>query len=104
MRFGSNGLAVLAPETPKAITPYQVSPVSVVVTEMESEVRGFGAIAYHSWMNCPPPMLSSPVLAWKVKPNVSFTEKVIPSGKQSQPTIITSGLLVVESVTEQEVT
>jgi hypothetical protein len=32
-------------------TPYHVSPVFVVVTEMLSELRGLGAIAYHSSIN-----------------------------------------------------
>ena len=61
--FVSKGVAVLAPETPKATTPYQVSPVLVVVTEITSEERALGAIAYHSCKNWFPPMLSSPVLA-----------------------------------------
>jgi hypothetical protein len=43
----SNGLAVLAPETPNAMTPYHVSPVKDVWTEMLSPVNGDGAIAYH---------------------------------------------------------
>ena len=46
--FGSNGLAVLAPEIANITTPYHVSPVFVVVMEMLSELKGFGAIAYHS--------------------------------------------------------
>jgi hypothetical protein len=35
---------------------------------------------------------------------VSFTENAVPSGKQSHPTMMTSGPSEVESVTEQEVT
>ena|ERR1700722_4420998 len=42
----ANGLAVLAPEMAKATTPYHVSPVSVVVTEIASEDRREGEIAY----------------------------------------------------------
>jgi hypothetical protein len=56
--FVSNGLAVFAPETPNAMTPYQVSPVEGVWTEMLSLVSADGAIAYHVCMNWPPPMLS----------------------------------------------
>jgi hypothetical protein len=40
-----------------------------------------------------------------VSPAVSFTENAVPMGKQSQPTMMTSGLLEdVERVTEQDVT
>jgi hypothetical protein len=49
--FGSKGLAVFAPDTPKATTPYQVSPEIVEVTEITSFTRTEGATAYHSWMN-----------------------------------------------------
>jgi hypothetical protein len=102
--LGSKGFAVSAPETPKAITPYQVSPVSLVVTEMGSEARGDGAMAYHSWTNCPPPMPSWPVLGVKVSPAVSFTEKEVPTGYPSTPTMMTSSPLVVDRTAEQEVT
>lgn len=73
--FGSNGFAVFAPDMPKATTPYHVSPVSVLVTEMVSEVSRLGAIAYHSSMNSLPPMLIS-AREWNVSPAVSLTEKV----------------------------
>ena len=43
----SKGLLVFAPDTPKAITPYHVSPVKDVWTEMLSPANGVGAIAYH---------------------------------------------------------
>jgi hypothetical protein len=101
----SNGLAVFAPDTPKATTPYHVSPVSVVVTEIVSELSGPGAIVYHSLTNWFPPI---PITALEVKvsPAVSFTENVEAAevGKQSQPTMITSGPFAVVSLTEQEVT
>ena len=102
--FESNGLAVLAPEIANATTPYHVSPVFVVETDMVSELSGFGAMAYHSWMNCPPPMPSCEVLGVNVNPAVSSTENAEPPGKQSHPTMITSGPVVVVSPTEQEVT
>ena len=102
--FGSNGLAVFAPDTPKAINPYQVSPVSVVVKEITSEVNGLEAIAYHSWTNCPPPMPSWVVLGENVNPAESLTENAVPTGKQSHPTMMTSGPLEVVRATEQEVT
>jgi len=70
----------LAPDTPKAIIPYHVSPESAVVTETTSEDSGLGAIAYHSCKNCPPPTLSCAVLAENVSPAVSFTENAVPSG------------------------
>jgi len=101
--FGSNGLAVLAPETANMATPYHVSPVLAVVTEMLSELKGVGAIANHSWTNCPPPILSWVVLGVKASPAVSFTEKAEPSGKQSHPTMTTSPPVLVVSRAEQEV-
>lgn len=45
--LGSKGLVVFAPDTPKAITPYHVSPVNDVWMDMLSPVNGDGAIAYH---------------------------------------------------------
>jgi hypothetical protein len=86
---------------PKAISPYHVSPVDGVWIEMLSLVSGAGATAYHVCMNCPPPIGISPVLWINSRPAVSLTENVPP--KQSQPTIITSGFVVV-SDTEQDVT
>ena len=44
------GLAVFAPETANATTPYQVSPLSDVITEIVSE-RGEDDIAYQVWTN-----------------------------------------------------
>ena len=43
--LGSNGFWRLAPDTPNATTPYQVSPVVVVTTEMLSPDRGDAAMA-----------------------------------------------------------
>jgi hypothetical protein len=86
------------------VTPYHVSPVSAVVTEIWSELKGLGAIAYHSCKNCPPPTLSCAVLAENVSPAVSFTENAVPSGKQSHPTMTMSPLMLVVSAAEQEVT
>jgi hypothetical protein len=100
----SKGLAVFAPETPKAITPYQVSPVMVVWTEMTSPVSADGAIAYHVCMNWSPPMLSWAVLGTKVRPAVSFTEKAPSAGQQLQPTMITSEACAVVRETEHAVT
>jgi hypothetical protein len=45
--FESKGLAVFAPETANAMTPYHVSPVDGVCTDMVSAVTGAGATAYH---------------------------------------------------------
>jgi hypothetical protein len=95
---------VFAPETANAITPYHVSPVDDVWTEMLSAVSGVEAMAYHVCMNWPPPMLSWPALAENVSPAVSFTEKDPPAGQQSHPTIMTSEGFAVVRVTEQEVT
>src|ERR1035438_7720662 len=61
--FASNGVAVLAPETPNAMTPYHVSPVKDVWTEIMSSVNGVGAIAYHVCTNWLPPMPKGAVLA-----------------------------------------
>jgi hypothetical protein len=102
--FGSKGLAVFAPETAKAMIPYQVSPLIVEVTEITSFTRGEGATAYHSWMNWPPPIDTCPVLDWNASPRLSFTEKDPPEGQQLQPTITRSDGFVVVSDTEQEVT
>jgi hypothetical protein len=52
----SNGLAVFAPETAKTTNPYHVSPETLEVTETASLVSLVGAMAYHSWMNWPPPI------------------------------------------------
>ena len=41
-------------------------------------------------MNCPPPMLSWPLLCEKLKPTVSLTENAAPAGQQSHPTTMTS--------------
>jgi hypothetical protein len=45
------GMAVFAPETANATTPYQVSPVSAVVTEMLSDERDEEDMAYQVWTN-----------------------------------------------------
>ena len=45
------GLAVFAPETANATTPYQVSPVLAVVTEMLSDGRAEEDMAYQVWTN-----------------------------------------------------
>ena len=50
--------AAKAPKTPNATTPYQVSPVNDVCTEMLSALSGEEAIAYHVCMNWFPPMPS----------------------------------------------
>jgi len=102
--FVSKGLAVFAPETPKATTPYHVSPVKAVWTETTSPVSADGAIAYHSWRNSFPPMPICPVLCTNVRPAVSFTEKEEPAGHQLHPTMITSEAWVVVSDTEHAVT
>jgi hypothetical protein len=86
----AKGLTVFAPETANATTPYQVSPVSAVMTDIVSDERGEVDMAYHVWTNCPPPMLSCDSLGANVNPAESLTEKVVPDWKQSHPTIITS--------------
>jgi hypothetical protein len=45
--FESKGLTVFAPETANAMTPYHVSPVDEVCTDMVSTVTAAGATAYH---------------------------------------------------------
>ena len=86
----ANGLTVLTPEIANATTPYQVSPVSVVVTEIVIEDRGEAEIAYHVCTNSPPPMLSCDSIGVNVKPAESFTENAALDGQQLQPTIMTS--------------
>jgi hypothetical protein len=98
------GLAVFAPETAKAITPYHVSPVSAVVMEMLSDERAEWDMAHQVWMNWIPPMLSCDSLWINVKPAESLTEKAVPDGQQSHATIITSFDWVVVSGTLQAVT
>jgi hypothetical protein len=98
------GPAVCPPETANAATPYQVSPVVVVVTETVSEERGEADTAYHVCTNWPPPMESWDSLGRNVRPAESLTEKVAPYGQQSQLTIITSFDWVVVSEKLHEVT
>jgi hypothetical protein len=86
----TKGCAVFAPDTANATTPYQVSPVLVVVTEIVSEESGEVDIAYHVCTVWPPPMESGDSLGMNVRPAESLTEKAAPDGQQSQPTIITS--------------
>jgi hypothetical protein len=70
----TKGWAVFAPDTANATTPYHVSPVDVVWTEMLSAVRTPGEIAYHVSIHWPPPMATWPVLGMNVRPAASFTD------------------------------
>jgi hypothetical protein len=60
-------------------------------------------MAYHVWMNPPPPIATWTVLGVNVSPAVSLTVNAAPSGQQLQPTTITSEDYVVVSDTEQVV-
>ena len=98
------GLAVFAPETANATTPYQVSPVLAVVTEMVSVDRVELDIAYQVCTKLPPPMEYGESLGEKVRPDESLTENAVPDGQQLQPTIMTSFDWVVVNETLQVVT